>query len=271
MTLYNDPAYLNSKQYHKADNLNARIKLHRLYSTGDKDWYGFVRNLLDLRSDTTLLALGEGNGMQWRSPSANLPARFTAILSDFSYGMISEAAANLRGHPGFEFVSFDAQHVPFEAGQFDIVTANHMLYHVLNPDLALAEAARLLKPNGRFFAATNGVGHMEQLQELLTEFEPGFQKSYRYFDAFTLESGAERLKPHFGEVERVDFDENLWVTNAQDLADYAFSMPALQETIVLERKPELVSYFETLIDRDGGIFIAKATGVLVGKKPKSTG
>jgi hypothetical protein len=105
----------------------------------------------------------------------------------------------------------------------------------------------------------------------LTEFEPGFQKRYRYFDAFNLESGVERLKPHFGEVERVDFDENLWVTNAQDLADYAFSMPALQETIALERKPELVSYFETLIDRDGGIFIAKVTGVLVGKQPKAIG
>jgi len=271
MTLYNDPAYLISKQYHKPNNLNARIKLHEQYSTGKQDWYGFVRQFLNLQPGDTLLGMGEGNGMQWRTQTASLPERFSAFLSDVSVGMISEAAYSLRDYAGFGFLCFDAQFVPFSAGQFDLITANHMLYHVPDPDLAISEAARLLKPEGRFIAATNGIGHMEHLQELLTEFEPGFQKRFRYFDAFTLESGVERLKPHFGEVERVDFDQNLWVTNAQDLADYAFSMPALQETIALERMPELVSYFETLIDHDGGIFIAKVTGVLVGKKPKSIG
>ncbi|MGB4595736.1 MAG: methyltransferase domain-containing protein [Anaerolineaceae bacterium] len=267
MTIYNNPSYLVSKQYHTTDNLNARIKLHTLYSTGKRDWYGFVRQLLDLQPSCTLLAMGEGNGLQWRSQTATLPEDFNAILSDISIGMIAEAEYYLRGQPGFGFVCFDAQNTPFGDCQFDLVTANHMLYHVPDPDLAIAEAARLLKPDGRFIAATNGIGHMENLQELLVEFEPGFQKRYRYFDAFTLESGVGRLQPYFETVERIDFDENLWVTNAEDLADYAFSMPALQEAILLDRKPELVSYFELLIARDGGIFIAKVTGVLIGTKP----
>lgn len=268
MALYNDPDYLISKQYHEPNNLNARIKLHELYSTGEQDWYGFVRRLLKLKPGDRLLAMGEGNSMQWRTQTAHLPGQFTAFLSDISLGMISEAASALHDHPEFGFICLDAQYVPFGASQFDVITANHMLYHVPDPDLAIAEAARLLKPSGRFVAATNDIGHMEHLQELLIQFEPGFQKRYRYFDAFTLESGVERFKPHFDVVERIDFDQNLWVTNAQDLADYAFSMPAMQESIAPERIPELVSYFEKLITRDGGIFIAKATGVLVGTKPR---
>ena len=268
MTLYNDPAYLLSTQYNKADNLNARIKLHTLYSTGKQDWYGFVRERLNLVPGTKLLALGEGNGMQWRMPTGALPRGFIAILSDFSWGMINGAASVLQEEPAFGYACIDAQFTPFSARQFDVVTANHMLYHVPNPELAIAEAARLLKSGGRFVAATNGVGHMEQLQEILAEFEPAFQRSYRYFDAFTLESGMDRLKPYFGKVERIDYDQNLWVTSAEDLADYAFSMPALQESIAMKRRTDLVSYFDELIERDGGIFIAKSTGVLVGTDPK---
>ncbi len=268
MVLYNDPSYLVSKQYNKADNLNARIKLHECYSTSKQNWYGFVRQLLNLQPGMHLLAMGEGNGMQWRTPTGDLPDGFIAILSDFSFGMISEAANYLQEDRAFEFLCCDAQCVPFGAAQFDIVTANHMLYHVPEPKLAIAEAARLLKPEGKFVAATNGKGHMERLQEILSEFEPGFRQGYRYFNAFTLESGEELLRLNFEKVERIDYEENLWVTNAEDLADYAFSMPALQDSIRPERRPELVSYFDTLIAHDGGIFIAKATGVLVGTEPK---
>lgn len=268
MVLYNDPSYLVSKQYNKADNLNARIKLHELYSTGKQNWYGFLRQLLNLQPGMRLMAMGEGNGMQWRTPTGELPEGFHGVLSDFSYGMISEAALHLKDHRDFGFLSCDAQQLPFGMGCFDVVTANHMLYHVPSPELAIAEAARLLKPDGLFVAATNGIGHMEKLQELLVEFEPGFEKGHRYFEAFTLESGVERVKGYFGKVDRIDFDENLWVTSAEDLADYAFSMPALQESIPLERRAELVTCFGRLIARDGGIFIAKATGVLVGTDPR---
>lgn len=269
MDLFNSPNYLLSKQYHKADNLNARIKLHLLYSTTKHDWYQFVRQLLNLQPNSALLALGEGNGMQWRSQQEELPEGFSAFLSDFSLGMIREAQDNLGSKPGFGFACLDAQHVPFAAHQFDLVTANHMLYHVPNPDFAIAEAARVLKLTGLFVAATNGIGHMEELQQLLVDFEPSFPRRFRYFDSFTLESGVDRLKPFFVDVNRVDFEENLWVTNAMDLADYAFSMPSMQETIQAERKAELVNYFQGLINKDGGIFISKATGVLVGKIPNS--
>jgi ubiquinone/menaquinone biosynthesis C-methylase UbiE len=44
----------------------------------------------------------------------------------------------------------DATELPFPDGSFDVVTCSHMLYHVPDPDGALAEFVRVLRPGGRF-------------------------------------------------------------------------------------------------------------------------
>jgi SAM-dependent methyltransferase len=46
----------------------------------------------------------------------------------------------------------DAAHLPFAGGQFQTVLAVSVLEHLSRPDLALAEAFRVLRPGGRFVA-----------------------------------------------------------------------------------------------------------------------
>jgi SAM-dependent methyltransferase len=76
---------------------------------------------------------------------------------DFSAAMLAEARV---GHPSVEFVEGDAEAVPLPDARFDAVVSNFGLHHVPRPELALAEARRVLRPGGRV-AFTFWAGHAE--------------------------------------------------------------------------------------------------------------
>jgi demethylmenaquinone methyltransferase/2-methoxy-6-polyprenyl-1,4-benzoquinol methylase len=63
---------------------------------------------------------------------------------DRSADMLARAAAK-----GLETVEADAQRLPFEDETFDAVTMISMLHHVEDRGAALAEARRILRPEGR--------------------------------------------------------------------------------------------------------------------------
>ena len=81
--------------------------------------------------------------------------------------MVEQARRNLTpsGHP-FTFGQLDAQALPFADGSFDSVIANHMLYHVPDRQKTYAEVRRVLKPEGRFYAATMSRDNMKQVADL---------------------------------------------------------------------------------------------------------
>ena len=70
---------------------------------------------------------------------------------DFSAEMISIAQ---KMFPRIEFRQGDAQNLPFGDESFDRVVANFALLHLAEPERAMAEAARVLKPGGRFAFTT---------------------------------------------------------------------------------------------------------------------
>jgi SAM-dependent methyltransferase len=123
------------------------------------DWYG--------RAD--VLECGCGTGRFGETPE--LPRSLDVTLTDLSPGMVDEAVARARAN-GFDRVSgqaVDVQSLPFGDGSFDVVVANHMLYHVPDPDRGVAELARVLRPEGVALVATNGYGHMKEINEALAE------------------------------------------------------------------------------------------------------
>ncbi len=66
---------------------------------------------------------------------------------DFSEKMIAIAKGMF---PAISFIQGDAQNLPFRDASFDRVLSNFGLLHVSHPEMACAEACRVLKPKGRF-------------------------------------------------------------------------------------------------------------------------
>jgi len=70
-----------------------------------------------------------------------------AIGLDFSSAMIAHAR---RAHPSVTFREGDAEALPFDDRSFDAVVMNFGLLHLARPDVAIADAARVLRPGGRY-------------------------------------------------------------------------------------------------------------------------
>ena len=136
-----------------------------------------------------------------------------------------------------------------------------MLYHVPDRDRAFAEVRRILRPGGRFYAATNGAAHLRELGDLLGNIG-AVLGSIR---GFRLENGAEQLAPHFGTVARHDYEDALVVTEAAPLIAYARSMMHADDHD-LARLTDMIT---RRITSDGAIRITKSTGLFVARKALS--
>ena len=166
----------------------------------------------------------------------------------------------------FTFSVQDAQSLAFPDESFDCITANHMLYHVPDIQLALREIHRLLKPDGRLIAATNGRGHMRDLDQLLQSALPGSPRLHPFHSRFTLENGASLIKFVFGNCTLLPYASDLWVTEARPLTDYVMSLDGILTNQISGSPQELTDYFQRLIDAEGGIKIRKSTGLLLATK-----
>src|SRR6516164_10908427 len=72
-----------------------------------------------------------------------------AIGIDIAPGMVAEAQ---RGFPGVPFQEGDAEALPFADRTFQAVICPFGLLHLPEPDRAIGEVFRILKPGGRFAA-----------------------------------------------------------------------------------------------------------------------
>lgn len=260
MEILRNQQYLLNEQYKDASNLNARIELHRRFSTSTLGWHSWVFDHFKLHEGCKLLELGCGPGLLWRSNRQRIPASWQIILSDFSAGMLAEARPAL-GEEHFTYQVVDAQALPFDDASFDAVIANHMLYHIPDLTRALGEIRRVLKPSGRFYASTVGREHMRELDELLAraQFRPDWQ-NFKQRSPFVLENGQEVLAPFFPHVERHIYDDALEVTEAEPLIAYALS-GRLGQTASDASRATLKTLIEQELAEHGAIHITKASGI----------
>lgn len=258
-----DQNYLLNKQYLDASNLSARAQLHVRFSTNKQDWHHWVFDQLRIPPVARILELGAGPGWLWSNNLDRIPPDWHVTLSDFSPGMVEEQQANLGQSPHpFKYDVIDAQSIPFEDETFDAVIANHMLYHVPDRTKVFCEVRRVLKLGGRFYAATNGVSHLREMNELIHRFDPTLRiwEGFSFADTFTLENGEVQLAKHFSEVTLRRYEDALVVTEVEPLVAYILSGRG-QDIIVGEQRQEFIRFVEQEMVPTGAIVITKDTGL----------
>jgi|SRR5450755_1707245 len=255
--------YLLNEQYKDASNLNARIQLHQRFSTSKTDWHRWVFEQFALTAGSRILELGSGPGHLWQKNLDRIPPRCQIMLSDFSEGMLQEAKNNLAESAArFSFQVVDAQSIPHEDASFDVVIADHMLYHVPERARAFSEIRRVLQPQGRFYAATNGEAHLQEIRDLVQRCFPFSGNRKRSENSFSLENGAAQLAPWFSHVEMRRYEDALVVTEVEPLVAFILSTRA-KRVLTEEQLHRLREIVTQELAQRGSITITKATGLFV--------
>jgi len=255
------------EQYRDSANLDARVQLHQHFSTNKYGWHHWAFDQLGLTAEQRVLEIGCGPGHLWRSNRARVPGHLALTLSDLSAGMLREARNQLGAGDPFQWVVADVQQLPFEQAAFDLVIANHMLYHVPDRAKAFGEIQRVLRRGGRFHAATNGRGHLRELGELAVRFAPdaaSWVAGHGDSISFTLENGADQIGRHFSHVELRRYEDALVVTEAQPLLAYVLSGTA-RSALAGERLAAFAAFIEREIATQGAIRIGKDSGLFVAR------
>jgi SAM-dependent methyltransferase len=257
-----DEEYLRTQQYKTADNLNARIRLHALYSTNKLGWQRWLFEQLHLANDGRFLEVGCGPGNLWAENAARVPGGWRLLLTDFSPGMIGQARQKLGGDNRFAFAVAAAQALPCADGQFDAVLASHMLYHVPDRERALADIRRALAAGGRLYATTVGAAHMRDLDDLVSRFDPAIAETGiglgKPYAPFSLENGCRQLESVFTNVRLTRYEDSLVVTDVAPLVDYILSGT---DALPPERVEDLSCFVQHELGSRGVMHITKDSGL----------
>ena len=160
--------------------LNAlKIRQQAAWSSGDYAVVGTTLQIvgeqlceaLDLSPGSKVLDVAAGNGM------ASLAAarRWCRVTStDYVPALLrsGRARAEAEGHP-IEFIEADAEDLPFDDGDFDIVLSTFGVMFTPNQDRAAGELLRVCKPKGQIGLANwTPEGFIGQLFKILGKYLP---------------------------------------------------------------------------------------------------
>ena len=259
MSRFADPDYVRA-QYASRDNLDARIALHRDYSTNPLGWHRWLFE--QIAPGAATLEVGCGSAAIWAANRDRLPAEGALTLSDASAGMLDAARAALGPDAArFRFAVADVQALPWPDHSFDAALANHMLYHAPDVAGAVAELRRVRRPGGVLYAATNGVAHLAELRALAGAFAPRWREPSTAH-RFGLENGAALLSASFGDVRRAPYPDGLAVTDAAPLIAFVRSLGASVDEAAAAG---LRAAVEGAVAREGALRITKSVGLFIAR------
>lgn len=252
------------EQYKNAKNLNDRISLHEKYSANKQGWFNWLFNQIDFSKVNRLLELGCGNGKLWQENKIDLRNR-EIFLSDISEGMVEEVRNKLGSD--FNCIVADAEKIPFKDSYFDSIIANHVLFYLNDLNLGLKEIDRVLKSDGILYCSTYGKNHMKEITEIVQNFDSRISLSnHSLYDIFGLENGEDILSKYFSNIQRMDYQDSLAITESKPLIDYIMSCHGNQNEILGPRLNEFKEYIEELLENNGKIVVIKEAGLFVCRK-----
>ena len=162
----------------------------------------------------------------------------------------------------FSFHSFDCHEIPYEQGAFDLVMANHVLFYCDNLSGVLGEIRRVLKPGGRLVCSTYGISHMQEVTQLVQSFNSQIVlAAERLYERFGMENGEALLSPYFTDIQKREYKDELFVTEAEPLIEYILSCHGNQNQYILDRYKDFRNFVEKKTRK--GFRITKCAGAFV--------
>lgn len=260
-------------QYQNANNISARIRMHKNYSKNKQGWFPWIYEQCQIHSGMQILELGCGNGELWtehiqtadEKKQPAFPENTEIILSDISEGMLRDVKRTIDPkYTQFSFNPFDCHHIPYPDESFDLVIANHVLFYCENIAQVCQEVQRVLKPEGIFICSTYGHRHMKEITDLVQEFDKHIVLSGQtLYENFGLENGAQILEPYFSSVEKRLYEDAIEIDQAEPLIEYILSCHGNQNQYLLDRYSDFRAFTEKKvypsfhITKEAGIFVCK--------------
>ncbi|MBR3811647.1 MAG: methyltransferase domain-containing protein [Agathobacter sp.] len=263
-------------QYENANNISARIRLHKQFSTNTKGWFPwlFETGVLPYIKDSSnrageskqvqILELGCGEGSLWTENFVSLPENVRITVSDISEGMIRDIRRNIGFDERFSYACFDCHKIPAEENTYDIVIANHLLFYCEDIAKVCSEVKRVLKDGGIFLCSTYGTAHMQEITHLVQKFDSRIiLAAENLYERFGLENGEEILHEFFSKVECCCYEDAIVIDKADPLIEYILSCHGNQNQYLLDRYQEFRQYVKKQvkgqyrITKEAGCFLCQ--------------
>ena len=252
-------------QYQNATNISSRINLHSLYSQNRQGWFPWIFEQCRISPGLRVLELGCGDGTLWTDNLSLLPEDISITLSDISSGMLRDARRAIgSSDTRFAFRAFDCRKIPCKDESFDLVIANHVLFYCDDIPAVLKEVRRVLAPGGRFLCSAYGKAHMQEVSQLVQDFDERIVLSAdRLYERFGRENGQSILAPFFPKAQWLSYEDCLLVQDAEPLISYVLSCHGNQNQYILDRYKEFRAYTARKtakgfrITKDAGVFICE--------------
>jgi ubiquinone/menaquinone biosynthesis C-methylase UbiE len=269
---------LKEEQYKDSSKFNARIYLHYKFGTNKYPWPLWVFDNIRKEENLKVLEIGCGNGLLWILNANRIPKNWDITLSDFSEGMLNDAKNNI-GHSinKINYEVFNIENIPYENNTYDVIIANHILYHVTDRKKAISEIHRVLKIDGAFYTATMSNDYMKEMGELIKAYisqknkseVDNAKQSNNVISNFSLQNGEEQLKEYFDNVILKIYKNSLIINEAEPFIDYIYSCIGItQESKKLNKikKESFLEFMNNKIKINGDIIIPSDFGIFINKK-----
>jgi SAM-dependent methyltransferase len=220
-----------AEEYASEQALRERVLAHRELVDGPDD-EDVMRERILAAQPSSLLDVGSGWGDLCVWAKARLGGDVVAVDS-------SRRMVELAARAGVTAVLADMRDLPFADASFDCVVASMVLYHVADPDTAIAEFARVLDSDGLLLASTGSDNNEDRRlawSRLFHEETPASPPL-----SFSRENGRELLLRYFGHVEQIDCDGVLVFPTRERLVRYVRALPLARDAA--ESVPELTQPF----------------------------
>jgi len=244
------------QQYLTTDPLKIRMETHQRYSERQIDLDVVSTKAFRLSGDESVLDVGCGTGAFLSHLSEQGHSGCLAGL-DRSEAMIADAS---RRSPSIEWVIGDVEQLPCRYGEFDRVSARHMLYYVDDLPCALQELQRVTADDGLFLATTNAARTTPLIDDLYLDLLRAFGLPPRQHAAgeFHTENAADILRTVWPHVEETILDNAFVFTSPEPIVRYLATLLPSVDGATPQMHADMIDWLEvearTRLNTLGGIW-----------------